>query len=250
MAIASGNRPKGRSVRSLRMVWSFATRYPGHIAIAALALLIAAAATSGVPYAFKLIIDKGFAAGAATRHDIGRWFEILMALVTVMALATAVRFYFVSWLGERTVADIRLAVHRNLLRLSPGFFEENRPAEITSRLTVDTTIIEQVVGTTTSVALRNVIMALACVVIMFALAPKLAGLMMLGVPVVMGPIILLARRVRTISVKSQDRIAEVGTVTSEVLGAMKIVQAFNQQDREAARLRDAVQKVFGTARRR
>ena len=91
------------------------------------------AATSGVPYAFKLIIDKGFAPARAPRATSRRWFEYLLMLVGVMALATAVRFYFVSWLGERTVADIRLAVHRNLLRLSPGFFEENRPAEITSR---------------------------------------------------------------------------------------------------------------------
>src|SRR5258708_9745431 len=211
MAINSANRPKGRSIRNLRMVWSFALRYPGHIIVAALALLVAAGATSGVPYGLKLIMDKGLASGAGSTRDIARWFEYLLFLVAAMAAATAVRFYCVSWMGERTVADIRVAVHRNLLRLSPGFFEENRPAEITSRLTVDTTIIEQVVGTTTSVALRNVIMALACVVIMFVLAPKLAGLMMLGVPIVMGPIILLGRRVRSISVKSQDRIAEVGT---------------------------------------
>src|SRR6185369_10780494 len=171
MAISPTARPKGRSLRNLRMVWSFALRYPGHIAVAALALLLAAGATSGVPYAFKLIIDKGFAAGAGTSRDIARWFEYLLLLVGVMALATAVRFYFVSWIGERTVADIRLAVHRNLLRLSPGFFEENRPAEITSRITVDTTIIEQVVGTTVSVALRNLILGTACVAILFALAP-------------------------------------------------------------------------------
>src|SRR3954469_24814531 len=100
------NRPKGRSIKNLRMVWGFALRYPGHIAAAALALLVAAGATSGVPYAFKLIIDKGFAAGPGTTHDIGRWFNYLLLLVAVMALATAVRFYSVSWLGERTVADI------------------------------------------------------------------------------------------------------------------------------------------------
>ena len=146
------------------MVVGFASRYPGHIAIAALALLVAAGATSGVPYAFKLIIDKGFATGAGSSRDIARWFEYLLFVVGVLAMATAVRFYFVSWLGERTVADIRLAVHRNLLRLSPAFFEENRPAEITSRITVDTTIIEQVVGTTVSVALRNAILCVACVV--------------------------------------------------------------------------------------
>jgi len=243
------NRPKGRSVRSLRMVWGFALRYPGHIAVAAIALMIAAGATSGVPYAFKLIIDKGFATGGSSR-DIARWFEYLLLLVAVLAVATAVRFYFVSWLGERTVADIRLAVHRNLLRLSPGFFEENRPAEITSRITVDTTIIEQVVGTTVSVALRNSILGIACVVILFALAPKLALLILLGALLVVLPIAVLGRRVRAISTRSQDRIADVGTVTSEVLGAMKIVQAFNQQDREASRFADAVGRVFATAKRR
>jgi ATP-binding cassette, subfamily B, bacterial len=250
MAISPQSRPKGRSIKNLRMVWGFASRYRGRIACAALALLIAAASATSIPFGLKLVIDKGFGLGAGEPHHIAKWFEGLLGVVVVMGVATAFRYYFVSWLGERTVADIRLAVHRNLLRLSPGFFEENRPAEITSRLTVDTTIIEQVVGTTISVALRNTIMALACVVIMFVLAPKLAGLMMLGVPIVMGPIILLARRVRAISVKSQDRIADVGTVTSEVLGAMKIVQAFNQQGREAARFADAVQKVFGTAKRR
>src|SRR3954470_3652130 len=249
MATNPASRPKGRSLRSLRTVWGFALRYPAHIAIAAVALLVAAAATSGVPYAFKLIIDKGFAAGSGT-HDIARWFEYLLFLVAVMAIATAVRYYFVSWLGERTVADIRLAVHRNLLRLSPGFFEENRPAEITSRITVDTTIIEQVVGTTVSVALRNLVLAIACVVILFALAAKLALLILLGAALLVAPIAILGRRVRTISIRSQDRIANVGLVATEVLGAMKIVQAFNQQGREASRFGQAVERVFAAAKKR
>ncbi|MEP6982998.1 MAG: ABC transporter transmembrane domain-containing protein [Sphingomicrobium sp.] len=250
MAIASANRPKGRSVRSLRMVWSFATRYPGHIAVAALALTVAAAATTSIPWGFKLVIDKGFGSGAGNERAIAPWFELLLGIVAILAVATAVRYYFVSWLGERTVADIRLAVHRNLLRMSPGFFEENRPAEITSRITVDTTIIEQVVGTTVSVALRNTVMGVGCIVTMFILAPKLAGLMLLGIPLVLGPIVILGRRVRTISTNNQSRIAEVGTVTSEVLGAMKIVQAFNQQGREASRFAAAVERVFATAKRR
>jgi ATP-binding cassette subfamily B protein len=244
------NRPKGRSLRSLRMIWSFASAYPLHIAAASVALLLAAAATSAVPYAFKLIIDKGFAQGAGSTRDIARWFEYLLLLVGVMALATATRYFFVSWLGERTVADIRLAVHRNLLRLSPGFFEENRPAEITSRLTVDTTIIEQVVGTTVSVALRNIVMGIGCLVILVALAPKLALQILVGALLVVLPISILGRRVRAISTTSQDRIASVGTVTSEVLGAIKIVQAFNQQSREASRFADAVERVFATAKRR
>ena len=228
------------------MVWSHALRYPGHLIAAGIALLVAAAATTGVPYAFKLIIDKGFSGGG----EIGRWFEYLLMLVLVMALATSVRFYFVSWIGERVVADIRLAVHRNLLRLAPGFFEENRPAEITSRITVDTTIIEQVVGTTISVALRNLVMGTGCAVILFILAPKLAAMMLLGIPLVVVPLTLLGRRVRTISRHSQDRIADVGTLTGEVLGAMKIVQAFNQQQREAERFTKATETVFATAKRR
>jgi ATP-binding cassette, subfamily B, bacterial len=245
MAIST-DRPKGKSLSNLGMIWSFARAYPGHIICAAIALLVAAAATSGVPYAFKLIIDKGFTGGG----DIARWFQYLMVLVIVMALATAVRFYFVSWLGERVVADIRLAVHRNLLRLAPGFFEENRPAEITSRITVDTTIIEQVVGTTVSVALRNIVMGVACAIILFVLAPKLAGMMLLGIPLVVVPITILGRQVRAVSTKSQDRIADVGTVTSEVLGAMKIVQAFGQQGREAERFTAATESVFSTAKKR
>ena len=237
---------KSRSLASLGMVWDHARRYPAQLAGAGIALVIAAAATSAVPYAFKLIIDRGFGGSG----NIGRWFEILLVIVIVMALATATRFYFVSWLGERVVADIRLAVHRNLLRMAPGFFEENRPAEITSRLTVDTTIIEQVVGTTLSVALRNIVMGVACAIILFILAPKLAGMMLLGIPFVVLPIIVLGRKVRAVSTKSQDRIADVGTVTSEVLAAMKIVQAFNQQGREAERFTAATETVFTTAKRR
>jgi len=244
------DRPKGKSLSDLGMVWQFALQYPGHIAGAAIALLFAAAATSGVPYAFKLIIDRGFSANSGQTGDIARWFQYLLFLVLIMALATSVRFYFVSWLGERVVADIRLAVHRNLLRLAPGFFEENRPAEITSRITVDTTIIEQVVGTTVSVALRNVVMGIACAVILFVLAPKLAAMMLVGIALIVLPLTILGRRVRAISKRSQDRIADVGTITAEVLGAMKIVQAFNQQGRETQRFTDATEAVFSTARKR
>src|SRR6476619_944677 len=210
------NRPKGRSIKNLRMVWAFALRHPGHIALAALALLVAAGAASSIPYGLKLVIDKGFAPGAGGPSHIAGWFEGLLGVVAVMAIATACRYYFVSWLGERTVADIRLAVHRNLLRLSPGFFEENRPAEITSRITVDTTIIEQVVGTTVSVALRNAILGIACIIILFALAPRLALSIMGGSLLVVLPIAILGRRVRAISTRRQDRIATVVAVTSEV----------------------------------
>jgi ATP-binding cassette, subfamily B, bacterial len=240
-----------RKIGNLRMVWGFAINYPGHIAAALFFLLIAGASTLGIPYGFKLIIDKGFAGGANGQvPDISIWFELLLGCVMIMAVATAMRFYFVSWLGERVVADIRMAVQRNLVRLSPSFFEENRPSEIASRLTADTTIIEQVVGTTISVALRNVVMIIGSVIILVGLAPKLTGMIMIGIPLIVIPIVLLGRKVRNVSRSSQDRVADVGAMIDEVLGAMKIVQAFGQEGREATRFQGAVENVFGTARRR
>lgn len=238
----------GRNLGDLGMVWRMAVRYPGHIAAAAAAMFVAAGATLAIPSSFRLIIDRGFVQGGG--GDIGRWFQYLLLIVVVMAIATAFRFYFVSWLGERVVADLRLAVQRNLLRLSPSFFEENRPSEIASRLTADTTIIEQLVGTTISVAMRNLVMGVGGIAYLFSLSPKLTGMLLVGIPVVIMPIVILGRRVRTISRSSQDRVADVGAMVSEVLGAMKIVQAFGQQDREAGRFGAAVEAVFGTARRR
>jgi ATP-binding cassette subfamily B protein len=239
--------PAPRKLGNLRIIWGFTARYKGHVAGALLALLVAAGATLAIPNAFKLIIDRGF---GATGGDIGRWFQYLLIVVVVMALATASRFYFVSWLGERVVADVRQAVQRNLLRLAPSFFEENRPSEIASRLTADTTIIEQVVGTTISVALRNVLMAVGGIGYLLVLAPKLTLMLLLGIPAVIVPITLLGRRLRNVSRQSQDRVAEVGAMVDEVLGAMKIVQAFGQEEREAGRFRAAVESVFATARRR
>jgi ATP-binding cassette subfamily B protein len=239
--------PGTRKIGNLSMIWRFAVRYPGRIAGAAVSLLIAAGATLAIPNSFRLIIDRGF---AGVEGDIGRWFQYLLFVVVVMALATASRFYFVSWLGERVVADVRTAVQRNLLRLAPSFFEENRPSEIASRLTADTTIIEQVVGATVSVALRNLVMGIGGVIYLFALSPKLAGMLMIGIPLVVLPIVFLGRRVRDVSRTSQDRVADVGAMVSEVLGAMKIVQAFNQQQREADRFQGAVESVFATARKR
>ena len=239
--------PPSRKIGNLMMIWRIAVGYPAHIAAAIAALIVAASATLGVPYSFKLIIDRGFGTGS---NDIARWFEYLLGLVVVMAIATALRFYFVSWLGERVVADLRIAVQANLLRLSPSFFEENRPSEIASRLTADTTIIEQVVGTTISVALRNSVMAIGGVGVLLYLSPKLAGLLLFAIPAILVPIIVLGRRVRSVSRNSQDRIADVGTMVDEVLGAMKVVQAFGQEGREAGRFVGAVETVFGTARRR
>lgn len=231
---------------SLRMLWRFAARYPGRIAAALGALIVSSAATLAIPSGFKLVIDRGFMGGG----NIDRWFQYLFLIVIILALATAARFYFVSWLGERVVADIRSATQANLLRLEPRFFEENRPSEIASRMTADTAIIDQIVGSTVSVALRNIVTGTGGLIYLFALAPKLAAMLLLGIPIILLVMISLGRRVRKLSRASQDRLAAVGSITAEVLGAMKIVQAFGQQDREAARFDAAVGEGFATARRR
>ncbi|MEH3106073.1 MAG: ABC transporter transmembrane domain-containing protein [Sphingomonas fennica] len=248
-SIRNADPARPRDIGNLLIVWRQAARYPGHLAGAAAAMLVAAAATLSVPRRIQRIIDHGFAAGR-DGADVGPYFHYLLMIVVVLAIATALRFYFVSWLGERVVADIRTRVQRNLLTLAPRFFEENRPSEIASRLTADTTIIEQIVGTTVSVAARNLVVGFGGLVVLVTIAPKLTALLLVAIPVVILPIVLLGRRLRVAARASQDRIADVGSMTSETLGAMKIVQAFGQERREGDRFAAAAERAFSTARRR
>lgn len=240
---------RARTLGPLRMIWREAIKYPGRLVAAFGALLVTSGATLAIPAGFRLIIDKGFAAGANV-DELGRWFQYLLLIVLVLAIGTACRFYFVSWLGERVVADIRLRVQGNLLRLPPSFFESNSPKEISSRMTSDTAIIEQVVGTTVSVALRNMITAIGGLIYLFYLAPKLTAILLVGIPLVVLPIVVIGRRVRNVSRSSQDRVAGIGVIVAEVLGAMKIVQAFGQEQRELGRFAEKVEATFQTALRR
>ena len=236
-----------KKIGNLRMVFERAINYPKQIIFALMALFVSAMATLAIPAGFKTIIDKGFMGG---NGDIAPYFQGLLGIVAVLAVATAFRFYFVSWLGERVVADLRLAVQANLLRLAPGFFEENRPSEIASRMTSDTAIIEQVVGTTVSVALRNIVIGIGGIIYLFTLAPALTAGLLLAIPVIILPIVFIGRKLTNVSRSSQDRVADVGAMISEVLGAMKIVQAFGQEKREHERFSGAVESTFDTAKRR
>ncbi|WP_082896817.1 ABC transporter transmembrane domain-containing protein [Parasphingorhabdus sp.] len=236
-----------KKIGNLRMVWDRAVRYPKQISLAMLSLFVAAMATLAIPAGFKTIIDKGFMSGAG---DVAPYFQGLLVIVAVLAVATAFRFYFVSWLGERVVADIRLAVQRNLLQLAPGFFEENRPSEISSRMTSDTAVIEQVVGTTVSVALRNIVIGVGGIIYLFTLAPALTAGLLMAIPIIILPIVFIGRKLTNVSRFSQDRVADVGAMVAETLGAMKIVQAFGQEGREHARFGGAVEATFDTAKRR
>ena len=247
MTEAVAERPAQR-LSKLRLVWNFASAYPAQIVAAMTALIVAATSTLAIPRAFKLVVDQGF--GAEQAESIAPYFYGMLGIVAVLSVATAVRFYFVSWLGERVVADLRRAVQTHLLTLDPSFFEENRPSEIASRLTSDTSVIEQVVGTSFSVALRNVFMGVGGMIYLFTLSAKLTGLMLLVIPLTILPISIMGRRVRTLSRTSQDNIAGVGAMVSEVLGAIRIVQAFTQEPREAGRFGDAVERTFAAAKRR
>ncbi len=241
--------PKSRTLAPLRMVFGTAIQYPREIALALIALVITSGATLAIPYRFKVIIDEAFS-GRANPTQIGHAFEYLLMIVAVLGLGTALRFYFVSWLGERVVADIRLKVQNNLLRLSPGFYEVNSPKEISSRMTSDTAVIENVVGTTVSVALRNTLTGIGGIGFLVYLAPSLTMGLLIGIPLVILPIVYFGRKIRTVSRTSQDRIADVGAYVTEVLSAMKIVQSFGQERREADRFSAVVESTFATAKRR
>lgn len=250
VAAADAPLPAGfpRKLGELRLIWSFVRPYRSELMIALVSLVIAAAAGLAFPQAFKLIVDRGFKSSNA--GGIGRYFVGLLIVVLVNAVFAAVRFYYVSWIGERSVADLRMAVHRHMLALHPGFFEENRPSEIASRLTADTTIIQTVVDTSFSMALRNGVQGLGGLIYMAFQSPKLTGMMLLVIPVVIVPIIMLGRRVRNLSKSSQDRIAAVAGQVQESLSAIKIVQAFTQERRASAKFAEAVERVFAVARKR
>ena len=237
---------KAKTLGPLRMVFLEAAKYRLQVFLALVALTITAAGTLAIPAASQLIVDRGFSGDG----DIGRWFRYLLMIVVVIGFGTAARFYFVSWIGERVVADIRLKVQRNLLRLSPSFYEENSPKEISSRMTADTAIIETVVGTTVSVALRNMFLGVGGIIYLFWLLPSLTMWLALGIPLIILPIVFFGRRIRSISRDSQDRVADVGAIVTEVLSAMKIVQSFGQEAREAERFGQVVERTFQTARRR
>ena len=240
---------KARNLKPLRMVFREVARYPRQTAFAFAALVTTSAATLAIPWRFKVIVDDAFGGGAAP-DEIAHAFQYLLMIVVVLGIATALRFYFVSWLGERVVANLRLKVQRNLLRQEPAFYEANSPKEISSRMTSDTAIIEQVVGTTVSVALRNLLTGFGGIAFLLFLAPSLTLGLLIGIPLVLAPIVFFGRKIRTVSRSNQDRVADVGASVTEVLSAMPVVQSFGQERREADRFAGVVERTFDTAKRR
>jgi ATP-binding cassette subfamily B protein len=223
----------------------FLRPYAGRWAIAFLALLVAAGATLALPVAFRYLIDLGFSAG--NRAHIDRYFVALFVVSLVLAGATALRFYMVSWLGERVTADLRRAVYDRVLRMSPQFFETTQTGEVLSRLTTDTTLIQTVVGTSLSQGLRNLFLLVGGLVMLAITSPTLSAYILVTLVVVIAPIIFFGRRVRKLSGLTQDRVAGASALAGEVLNAMPTVQSYNQQPYESARFGAAVEHAFDAA---
>jgi ATP-binding cassette subfamily B protein len=238
-------RAKSRSLSPLRALLPFLRPFRLRIAVAAIALLISSAATLSIPAALRALIDKGFS--AAQIALIAHYFLLFVVAAAVLGISTAVRFYFVTWLGERVIADIRKAVFSNVLGLTPEFFEVTRTGEVLSRLTADTTLIQTVVGSSASVALRNLVMFAGGLALMFVTSLKLTALVVGAVLLVMIPLILFGRWVRTLSRKSQDRIADTSARASEVLYAVQTVQAFTLENYERSQFGRAVERSFDVA---
>ena len=212
------------------------------------ALLVAAACVLVLGQGLRRVIDGGFASGDAALLDAA--LIALLGVIVVMAIATYTRFYFVSWIGERVSADIRRAVFGHLLDLSPGFFEVTRTGEVISRLTNDTSLLEVVIGSSASFALRNTLIMAGSLVMLVVTSPKLTALVVLGVPLVIAPILLYGRRVRTLSRASQARVADVSVYIDEALHEIRTVQSYGHEDEDRARFGERVEQAFATAAER
>ncbi len=241
-------RPKGRDVRALRRAAAFLAPYRWRVAGAALALVVGSLAVLGLGQGLKHLVDSGFAGGDPDALE--RALLLLVGLAAIMSVGTFARFYLVSWLGERVVADLRNAVFERVLRLHPGFFEVTKTGEILSRLTTDTTLLQSIIGSSASMALRNGLNLIGGVVMMLVTDPYLTGLVMLVVPLVVAPILIVGRRVRRLSRASQDRVAEVGAFAEESFNAIRTLQSFTHEAEDRRRFGLEVDAAFVTAIRR
>ena len=235
-------------MRPLRRLLPYVLQHKGHIALALLAMLVAAGATLSLPVAVRGMIDHGF--DATNAADIDQHFIRLFAVAMVMGISAAARFYWVSWLGERVVADVRSAVYSHVIEMSPEFFERTRTGEVLSRLNTDTTLIQTVVGSSASIALRSSLMLVGAATLLVITSPRLALMMAFVIPLVLVPILVFGRKVRAKSRESQDRIADFSAVANETIGAIQTVQAFTAQQLESSRFADNVEQAFLAARRR
>ncbi|MFV3077153.1 ABC transporter transmembrane domain-containing protein [Niveispirillum fermenti] len=237
-----------RDLKPLRLLWPFLKPYGMAMAGATLALVVAAGTVLGLGQGLKALVDRGFAAGNADL--LNQALLVMLVVIVLLGVSTFTRFYLVSWIGERVVADIRRKVFDHLVTLSPSFFETTRTGEVLSRLTTDTTLLQQVIGTSVSIALRNALMLVGGLALLALTSAKLTGLVLLVVPLVVAPIVVFGRKVRTLSRASQDAVADIGSTVDEVLGGIRTVQAFGREPMEVRRFADRVEETVAVSLRR
>lgn len=238
-------RPKGRDLRTLRRAAGFLAPYWQRVLGALIALCVTASAVLGLGQGLRALIDGGFSGG--NPHALSNALMLLVGLSIVMAIGTYCRFYLVTWLGERVVADLRDAVFDRVIRMDPAFFEVTKTGEILSRLTTDTTLLQSVIGSSVSMALRNTLMMLGGLVMMFVTNAKLTLLVLLVVPVVVVPILFIGRKVRVLSRASQDRVADVGAFAEESFNAIHTVQSYTHEEADRRAFAAEVKNAFTVA---
>ena len=245
---SSSDRPAAKSLKPLRTLWPFITPYYRTLIAALSALLIASAAMLAMPVALRYLIDNGFIA-----QDLGtvnRYFGWFLAATVVFSLFAAMRYYLVTWLGERVVADIRNAVYARVIRMDPAFFEVTRTGEVLSRLTTDTTLVQSISGSGLSIALRSTLSLVGGLIMLVLTSPQMAAYTLVGIVIVVLPVVIVGRFIRKLSRQSQDRVADTSGLAGETLNAMQTVQSFTLEELQIGRYADAVKNSFLTAVRR
>jgi ATP-binding cassette subfamily B protein len=233
-------------LRPLLALMPYVARYRGRALLALVALVVAALTTLVVPVAIRRIIDFGFSAQGIAL--INSYFGVMIAVVAVLALASAARYYLVTTIGERVVADLRRDVFAHITTLSPAFFDLTRSGELVSRLTADTTQIKSAVGSSVSVALRNLVLFIGAVSMMVITSPRLSGFVLAAIPLIVLPLMAFGRWVRRLSRSAQDTLADASADASELIGAIRIVQAFTNEKLATAKFSREVERAFEAAR--
>jgi len=244
----SSDRPPAKSLKPLRTLWPFITPYYRTLIAALIALLVASAAMLAMPVALRYLIDNGFI--AQDLETVNRYFGWFLAATVVFSLFASVRYYLVTWLGERVVADIRNAVYARVIRMDPAFFEVTRTGEVLSRLTADTTLVQSISGSGLSIALRSTLSLIGGLIMLILTSPQMASYTLVGIVVVVLPVIIVGRFIRKLSRQSQDRVADTSGLAGETLNAMQTVQSFTLEELQISRFGEAVKSSFLTAVRR
>ncbi|MBK6672220.1 MAG: ATP-binding cassette domain-containing protein [Proteobacteria bacterium] len=248
MSEAPSARPKGRSIRPLAALWPFLRPYRLVFAGAILALVVASAALMALPLAGRALIDVGLVPGDS--RTVNRYFLLFLGVAVALGVFAALRFYLVTWLGERVVADIRKAVYARVVKMDLGFFEVTRTGEVLSRLTTDTTLVQSMSGVGISITLRSALNMLGALILMGATSGRLMGIMVVLIPLVLLPLFTVGRKVRRLSRDAQDRVADSSGLAGETLNAMQTIQAFTLEALQSRRYGEAVEAGFFTAIRR